>query len=168
MNGVPVPAVEGHSWVVFSTKCADTEGKEQEEVKGSLVDKSPEPPAEAGAADAGSERHPATLPDLPRVLVTFTVSVCGVECKCLIDSGASEDFIDRNLVTAVSLQAVHGAEKRKVKLANGTMQDASFKCSGVGVRFVSSGYVCDRDFLVTPLGSYGLILGKPWLTQVNP
>ncbi len=109
----------------------------------------------------------SVLPDLSRVLVTFAVSVNGLPCKCLIDSGASEDFMDRSLCTQVNLPTVK-AEKRRVKLDNGAMQDASYKCCGVPVVFPDSDLTCVRDFLVTPLGSYGLILGKPWLTQFNP
>ncbi len=171
-GGLPVPPKEGRSWVAFSTHSVEPEVKEQEGDSSSPVDESQGTPAEAGAADAGPEFHTATLPeltlpDLSRVLVTFFVSVNGVSCKCLIDSGASEDFLDRGFATQVNLPTVK-AEKRRVKLANGALQDASFKCSNVPVMFDDSGYMCERDFLVTPLGSYGLILGKPWLSQVNP
>ncbi len=73
-GGVPVPVCEDCSWGVFTTRPAvEHEGMEQEEAEGSLVDESPESPAEAGAADAGPESHTATLPDLSRVLVSCCV-----------------------------------------------------------------------------------------------
>jgi hypothetical protein len=105
------------------------------------------------------------MPDLRKVLVTFTAEVNGETVECLIDSGASDDFIDGRLVTRAGLSTVSRG-RRYVKLASGARQDCSQVTEATPVRV--QGYDCSRDFTVTSLGKYGLILGKPWLCDVQP
>ena len=125
---------------------------------------------ESSSAQAAEEleelSQEETLPDLRKVLVTFDAIIKGQQTTCLIDSGATDDFIDRGLVTQFDLSTVK-AGKRVVKLGDGSKQDASFVAGGVSVQ-LGQQYNCVRNFRVTPLGQYGIILGKPWLTDLNP
>jgi hypothetical protein len=107
-----------------------------------------------------------TLPDLRKVLITFEAVIQGQRTPCLIDCGASEDFIDRGLVTQFDLPTEKG-EKMTVTLGDGRKQDASFVAKGVPVQ-LGVDYKCVRNMTVTPLGVFGIILGKPWLSDVNP
>ena len=90
----------------------------------------------------------------------------GQRTKCLIDSGASEDFVGRELVQAYDMPTSRGPQKRQVRLANGSKQDASYVLADAPIQLGE--YRTTRTLTVTPLGGYGLILGKPWLTDVNP
>ena len=105
--------------------------------------------------------------DLNKVLIVFKILVGGQELSCLLDSGASNNFVDRSEVTRLDLVTQRLGEKRFVKLANGVRQDASYVLRDTPVTFGTwSGVIGEAQ--VTPLGSYGFILGKPWLTQHNP
>jgi hypothetical protein len=145
-------AYAGCSYVVFSTVPIPTA---EEEKLGE----------EAEAAEAVDEPDLPQIPDLSKVLVTFTAILKGRPVECLIDSGASDNFADRGLVTSLDLPTLRQG-KRQVRLANGSKQDCSYVLQSAAVSIGS--YELVSDFTVTTLGKYGLILGKPWLTEVNP
>ena len=108
----------------------------------------------------------ATLPDLSRVLITFAATINGKECRALIDSGASDDFVDRTLVAAHDWATHKPGGVRYVRMANGVRQDASHSVPQADVRV--GDWRGPVELLVTPLQKYGFILGKPWLTKHNP
>jgi hypothetical protein len=66
------------------------------------------------------------------------------------------------------------SHKRYISLANGTRQDASATLTNATMVMTSrpeEGSHLFEDIInptVTALGRYDLILGKPWLTKVNP
>jgi len=161
------------SWVVLSTLewKEPAQGAERVEAQQGSG-KQPVPEPESPTLDSlnmhgvSSNVAEATLPDLRRVLVTFEAIVYGQRTKCLIDSGASEDFVGRELVQAYDMPTSRGPQKRQVRLANGSKQDASYVLADAPIQLGE--YRTTRTLTVTPLGGYGLILGKPWLTDVNP
>ena len=111
---------EGHSWVVYST--VESHAGEESSTPCESVE------SECGISQSESAEVSelcAVLPDLSKVLITFSVSIRGQTVKCLIDSGASDDFLDRHLATSLDLPTVRASEKRRVKMANGSIQDAS-------------------------------------------
>ena len=163
-NGKPLQ----ETWAVFTTCFDDLEPSTSEcatAPEASLRSKVPRrqvsPEVNSGEIDMCAQ-----LPDLRKALIVFKVLIKGTEVRCLIDSGASEDFIDRGLVTRLDLPTVKRG-KRYVKLANGVRQDASFVVERLSLD-LGENVLSQRDFTVTPLDSYDLILGKPWLTDVNP
>jgi hypothetical protein len=83
----------------------------------------------------------------------------------LIDSGATDDYIDRDMVAGLKLLTTT-VPGRTVVLANGVQQDGSQVVPML--KFRLSSLVDRRPFVVTKLAHYDLILGKPWLSQVNP
>ncbi len=115
-----------------------------------------------------------TIPDLSNVLITYKVLINGIEATALIDSGAQEDFVDTNFVLAYNMATTSSSHKRYVSLANGTRQDASATLTNatmVMTPIPGEGSHLFEDTInptVTALGRYDLILGKPWLTRVNP
>jgi hypothetical protein len=115
-----------------------------------------------------------TIPDLSNVLITYKVLVNGIDAIALIDSGAQEDFVDTNYVVAYNMPTSSTSRKRFVSLANGSRQDASATLTNatmVMTPIPGKGYHLFEDHInptVTSLGRYNLILGKPWLTKVNP
>jgi hypothetical protein len=85
--------------------------------------------------------------------------------RILLDSGASHDFIAAHLLDRLSIPADRDAQL-SVRLGNGDQQDGSFKVPRLSYRINS--YKNTRGFIVTQLSQYDIILGKPWLSAVNP
>jgi hypothetical protein len=108
-----------------------------------------------------------SAPDLSKVSIVFKILLGGQELTCLFDIGMLNNFVDKSDVTRLDLATHRLGEKRFVKLANGVRQDASYVLRDTPVTFGTWSGVID-EAQVTPLGSYGFILGKPWLTQHNP
>lgn len=99
-------------------------------------------------------------------------TVIRLKAKCrgealtvLVDSGASDDFIDVDVVERLCLPTLD-VPGRSVKLGNGAFEDASRVVPGLSYRIRHFKDRC--PFTVTKLGSDDLILGKPFLTRFNP
>jgi hypothetical protein len=66
------------------------------------------------------------------------------------------------------------SDKRYVSLANGTRQDASATLRDARMVMTTRPEEGSQRFedtinpTVTTVGRYNLILGKPWLTRINP
>jgi hypothetical protein len=127
-----------------------------------------------GIHNIESPEQDLTIPDLRSVLITHTVILNGISATALIDSGAQEDFVDTNFVLAYNMATTTTSLIRYVSLANGTRHDAS--ATLIDARKVMTtrpevGNLIVEDTIsptLTSLGRYDLILGKPWLTRVNP
>jgi hypothetical protein len=83
----------------------------------------------------------------------------------LIDSGATDNYIDSRVVHDLCIPTCTVPGK-SVKLANGTLQDASERVSLLDFRI--SAFKDSQAFTVTHLAVDDIVLGKPWLTQHNP
>jgi hypothetical protein len=84
--------------------------------------------------------------------------------RVLLDSGASDNYISSACVSKVRLPTI--TAHRTVRLANGQEQDGS-RLAPV-VKFRIANFKDEAPMIVTELGDYDIVLGKPWLTQHNP
>jgi hypothetical protein len=102
------------------------------------------------------------------------VTLNGITAIASIDSGAQEDFVDTNFVLAYNMATTITSDERYVSLANGTRQDASATLRDARMVMTTrpeEGSLRFEDTInptVTTLGRNDLILGKPWLTSINP
>jgi hypothetical protein len=121
-----------------------------------------------------SLEHDLTIPHLRNVLITHIVTLNEISATALIDSGAQEDFVDTKFVLAYNMATTTTSLKRYVSLANGTRQDVSATLRDARMVMTTrpeEGSLRFEDTIsptVTTLGRYDLILGKPWLTRINP
>ena len=99
------------------------------------------------------------------LVICLHAKVCGQVVKVLVDSGASHNFVASQLVTHLSLPCEQDAGV-SVVLGNGSRQDGSLLVPALSYRIGS--FKDTRAFRVTKLSNYDLILGKPWLTTLNP
>ena len=101
-----------------------------------------------------------------RKLIKLRGTLCGQPAVCLVDSGASGNFVSSSFVTAHQLPS-HSLEKRQpITLADGSQQAATCFLPSADLRLAS--YSDGVDLVVLPLSCYDVILGMPWLEQVNP
>jgi transposase InsO family protein len=98
-------------------------------------------------------------------LIRLKAKCRGEVLDVLVDSGASEDYIDPRVVMKLRLPTLK-LHQRQVRLANGSLQDAGTVVPDL--RFRIGQFKDRRPFTITQLAHYDLILGKPWLTAHNP
>ncbi|KAJ7954398.1 Ty3/gypsy retrotransposon protein [Quillaja saponaria] len=82
----------------------------------------------------------------------------------LIDSGSTHNFIDTQLAKRLGLRVQQISEK-EVMVANGSNLMISTLCRQLP--WSLSGAKFFADFLVMPLGSYGMVLGIQWLSTLG-
>jgi hypothetical protein len=102
---------------------------------------------------------------LDNQVIQLQAKVRGQVLRVLVDSGASHDFVASHIVNKLSLPVVQDSAATIV-LGNGSRQDGSLVVPRLSFRVGT--FKDTRPFRVTKLGSYDLILGKPWLTAFNP
>ena len=133
-------------------------------------------PAETAATSASAETVP--LPDTDVItseleglqptsnqLIRLTAVLWGRKVRALIDCGAGDNYISSQLVDEIRPKTLTVPGK-VVQLAGPVTQDASRLLNHQTFRI---GAFKDKDnFTVTKLARDDLILGKPWLTRVNP
>ena len=86
----------------------------------------------------------------------------------LVDSGATDNFIDPWLVTRLGLGTRLLERPRKIWNINGTNNQAGMLTQYVDLSVRTGKREEDMRFLVTSLGNEDLILGYPWLTTFEP
>jgi hypothetical protein len=91
--------------------------------------------------------------------------VRGQQLVALLDSGATDNYVDTWWATELSLPTT-SVPGKSVKLANGMVQDASQHISALPFRIGS--FKDSQPFTVTNLAVDDMVLGKPWLTVHNP
>lgn len=101
-----------------------------------------------------------------RKLITIQGSVNGRSALFLVDSGSSGDFISHSFVAKYGMSASPLSEHQQITLADGTTQSA-LGCAH-GARISIDDYDDCFDLTILPLSNYDVILGMPWLEQVNP
>ena len=105
-------------------------------------------------------------PSLPHLLY-MSVFLFGFSqlYRALIDSGASINLIHSSLISYLGLTVTPCPELRAT-LADGK---TVLSCSGsVSLSFTVAGIPCHGVFYVAPLGAQSLVLGMPYLEQMNP
>ena len=101
-------------------------------------------------------------------MFTVKVPINGVEATLLIDSGASRNFVSPHFLKRHGrLKPVNFPQPLLVRLADGSVSPAPQQLLDTSVLLTPSfTYTC--SFVVTSLQGYDGILGKPFLTSINP
>ena len=87
--------------------------------------------------------------------------------SCLIDSGATHDFISENWVEKTKLTTMESGEEITITLADG--RDLALKQNTTSALSLDlGGYLWKQPFTVIPMAGYDIILGKPWLSDHQP
>jgi predicted aspartyl protease len=99
-------------------------------------------------------------------LLFLPASVQQFEFECLVDSGATHNYLSLAAAQEIGLElleekglSVKMANKRKVKCA-GIVKDVQL--------VLGKEYPCEDDFVVVPGLGHDIILGRPWLHDHNP
>jgi hypothetical protein len=105
------------------------------------------------------------MPDLSNVLITYQVKVNRITATALLDTRAQLDFINKAFTDRHNIATIKTSE-HYVKMANGLRQDTSQKFQDATIDI--QGFKSSCSPLVTVLGQFDLILGMPWLTDIQP
>jgi hypothetical protein len=97
-------------------------------------------------------------------LLTFIGSINGHPARILIDGGAEGNVISSSFQKQHSIP-IHSCSPIPIVLPNGSFSITKHTAS---IHLQRDTYSEHLDPLVYPLQKYDLILGKPWLTNVNP
>src|ERR1700761_2597045 len=88
--------------------------------------------------------------------------------RILVDSGATDNFIDPRMVTQLGLGTHPLDRPRKIWNIDGTNNQAGMLTKYVDLSVQTGKREEHMRFLVTSLGNEDLILGYPWLTTFEP
>ena len=88
--------------------------------------------------------------------------------RILVDSGATDNFIDPRLITRLGLGTRDLERPRKIWNIDGTNNQAGMLTQYVDLSVRTGKREEVMRFLVTSLGNEDLILGYPWLTTFEP
>lgn len=104
---------------------------------------------------------------LEHQLILLPIRLLGVTCTALVDCGATHDAVDGSFA-AKHGWSLHESQVKRIKLANGRHTKALGVLSNA--RFIAGGVSMSSDFVVMPMGGeeFQVILGKQWLTRMNP
>lgn len=105
--------------------------------------------------------------DYGQRLLVFPGTVNGFPVKILIDSGAMRDFASSKLVKKFGLATSTLEHPLRVRLANGLVQ-ATDRYLDNAILDIAEQHCVSRNFVITDIQDYDIILGKPWLTDINP
>ncbi|KAJ9522386.1 hypothetical protein QJQ45_008324 [Haematococcus lacustris] len=99
-------------------------------------------------------------------LLVFTGSYKGNSARVLIDGGATGSFIDSAFCTKYGIQTAQKVSPDYISLADGHQQESSAMVPNA--RFRLGTYKGEQTLHVTHLHDFDIILGKPWLAEINP
>ena len=88
--------------------------------------------------------------------------------RILVDSGATDNFIDPRLITHLGLGTWSLERPWKIWNIDGTNNQAGMLTRYMDLSVRTRKREEDMRFLVTSLGNEDLILGYPWLTTFEP
>ena len=88
--------------------------------------------------------------------------------QILVDSGATDNFIDPRLISRLGLSTQNLERPRKIWNIDGTNNQAGMLTQYVDLSVRTGKREETMRFLVTSLGNEDLILGYPWLTTFEP
>lgn len=108
--------------------------------------------------------HAFTTEQASRTLLSFIGNVSGHPARILIDCGAEGNVLSSSFRKAHDLPRLPGPPI-PIILPDGSSSISSHTCS---VSIARDKYSDNLDTLLYPLQNYDLILGKPWLTSINP
>ena len=90
----------------------------------------------------------------------------GHSVKILIDCGATGHFVNSSLVKRLKLPSIAKLKHDTIRLADGSVLGSYSMMPNV--KFSMGTYADIETFHVADLGDFDVILGKPWLSRVNP
>jgi hypothetical protein len=96
----------------------------------------------------------------------FHGTLNGLPATILIDSGAQRDFVSACWIQQHSAITSDLEHTLRVRLANGQIQATRLQLPHATLSF--GPHSTTRSFTVTDLQAFDVILGKPWLTDINP
>jgi hypothetical protein len=99
-------------------------------------------------------------------LIMLDVTVNGVNCKALVDSGSGKSFIDTTLASKNDMPRAQKLTPDRVKLADGSLQPSTEILPAAQLRCAN--YAEEVTLHATPLHGFGVILGKDWLSRHQP
>ncbi|KAJ9521722.1 hypothetical protein QJQ45_015348 [Haematococcus lacustris] len=99
-------------------------------------------------------------------LLVFTGSYKGKSARVLIDGGATGSFIDSTFCTKHGIQTAQKVSPDYISLADGHQQQSNAMVPNA--RFRLGTYKGEQTLHVTHLHDFDIILGKPWLAEINP
>ena len=105
-----------------------------------------------------------SIAEAERQLLTFNCLVSGFPARVLIDGGAEGNVISTSFQTKHKLQRTT-ISPIPILLPNGS---SSITNHTVPITIERKGYTDSLNPILYPLKKYDLILGKPWLTHINP
>ena len=105
-----------------------------------------------------------SLAEAERQLLTFNCNVGGFPARVLIDGGAEGDVISTKFQKQHNLPLT-SCHPIPVLLPNGSSSITSHTAS---ITIEREAYSDTLNPILYPLQRYDLILGKPWLTRINP
>jgi hypothetical protein len=103
-----------------------------------------------------------------KIPVSFRTSYARADKQILVDSGATDNFIDPRLIKRLGLRSLRLERPRKIWNIDGTNNRAGMISDYVDLNVQSGSKGTKMRFLVTDLGLEDLILGYPWLAYFEP
>ena len=100
--------------------------------------------------------------------VSFRTSRAMADKRILVDSGATDNFIDPRLLKRLKLGSRRLDRPRKIWNIDGTNNKAGLLTDYVELEVRTGKRMANMEFLVTDLGMEDMILGYPWLAQFEP
>ena len=103
-----------------------------------------------------------------RIPVSFWTAYTRADKQILVDSGATDSFINPWLIKRLGLGTQQLQQERKIWNINGTSNKAGMISDFVDLQVQTKGWTKQMRFLVTNLGIEDLILGYPLLALFEP
>ena len=109
--------------------------------------------------DSGHRRHD---------LLIVTVKCGNCEARTLIDSGATHNFASADWIRKAELTTIDDGDEFSILLADGRKQTTrAIRTPRIAVSIGE--FTWRESFQVIPkISGYDLVLGKPWLSDINP
>ncbi|KAJ9528099.1 hypothetical protein QJQ45_005823 [Haematococcus lacustris] len=99
-------------------------------------------------------------------LLVFAGTYKGHSVRVLIDGGATGSFIDSAFCAKFDIQTAQKVSPHYISLADGHQQPSNAMIPNA--RFRLGTYKGEQTLHVTQLHEFDIILGKPWLAEINP
>ena len=103
-----------------------------------------------------------------KIPVSFRTTYARADKNILVDSGATDNFIDPRLIRRLRLGTHPLEQARKIWNIDGTNNKAGLITNYVDLSVQTGQKQAKMRFLITDLGNKDLILGYPWLVNFEP
>jgi predicted aspartyl protease len=103
-----------------------------------------------------------------KIPVSFRTSQAMADKSILVDSGATDNFIDPRLIKRLGLGTQKLDRPKKIWNIDGTNNKAGLIQEYVDLEIRTGDKEKQMQFLITDLGLEDLILGYPWLAAFEP